>query len=69
MNKTVETLFFEDGKKCVPLIEVNKWIIERISIIKSCFISNIQFSTILQLNLGSLLATLKIEIVIKFLGT
>jgi len=69
MNKTVETLFFEDGKKCVPLIEVNIWIIERISIIKSCFISNIQFSTILQLNLGSLLATLKIEIVIKFLGT
>ena len=69
MNKTVETLFFEDGKKCVPLIEVNKWIIERISIIKSCFISNIQFSTILQLNLSSLLATLKIEIVIKFFGT
>ena len=69
MNKTVETLFFEDGKKCVPLVEVNKWIIERISIIKSCFLSNIQFSAILQLNLSSLLATLKTEIVIKFLGT
>ena len=69
MNKTVETLFFEDGKKCVPLVEVNKRIIERISIIKSCFLSNIQFSAILQLNLSSLLATLKTEIVIKFLGT